>query len=224
MNTSLCCKLIRLFICLSLAASLSGCNDAPKVAKHPKYIKTAKSKPESNVKNIKPSDEQEQSEVKDTLPDYDTGLSSDAKPQALLVLEYKSAGEHDMRQSYLLIPAAADNAEFPELLETLSQLAENKSVLHNIHITNVINKSTEMAISAVNNKKLPAENEIGLDLQLIKFFIDSRQRDAAYIMVDNTKKILASLSGPGAREKAKRLSSELEILESDMRKTMPFTL
>jgi len=222
MNTSLCCKLIRIFICLSLAASLSGCNDAPKAAKHPKYIKTAKSKPEGNVKNFKPSDEQEQSEAKDTLPDYDTDLRSDAKPQALLVLEYKSAGEHDMRQSYLLIPAAADNAEFPELLETLSQLAENKSVLHNIHITDVINKSA--AISAVNNKKLPAENEIGLDLQLIKFFIDSRQRDAAYIMVDNTKKILASLSGPGAREKAKRLSSELEILESDMRKTMPFTL
>ncbi len=231
MNTSLCHRFIRFCTSLVIAVNLAACADEPKVVKHHKYIKPSKIKQEDGSRNVKPVDGQEQEdlETKDTSQDSDAGAIADM-PQALLILEYKNEGERDMRQSYILIPAAIDNNEFPGLLELLNQLSENKAVLHNMHIADMSSKNSGAAIppadksSANNNKRLPAEDEIDVGLHLIRFFIDTRQRDAAYIMVDNTKKTLASLSGPGAREKGKHLLSELESLEVDMRRVMPFTL
>jgi len=227
MNTSLCRKLIRFCMCVAISVNLAACADAPKVVKHTKHVKPVKIKTDDSSKAVKTSGDQEQAapDIKDTSPDTDTAPVIEMQPQALLILEYKNPGEPDMRQSYVMIPYMVDNTDFPELLESLNQLSENKSVLHNIHMVDTGNKAGDLSIAQLSNgKKLPAGDEIGIGLHLIRFFIDNRQRDAAYIMVDNTKKLLASLSGPDARKKGKQLSAELEILESDVRKTMPFTL
>lgn len=92
--------------------------------------------------------------------------------------------------------------------------AEMKSALHM--------QEQQLLASAV---PLTSVSEISAELRLIRFFIERHLRDAAYIAADNAKQSLASLShNAGNDAEVNRLSKELELLESDLRKTMPFTL
>src|SRR5262249_28755096 len=77
-----------------------------------------------------------------------------------------------------------------------------------------------------NAKPLAPLDNIHEEMRIIRFFIKYHFRDAAYLMVDNVKKTLATLphATPKDQETVEALSRELDDLESDLRKTMPFTL
>lgn len=210
----LCSKTMRYCILTFIIIGLPSCSDAPVASKPVRHIKITKSQPAKDSRGqeiTKAEDEDKYSEVNGTPQAIE-----EVKPRQLLVLEYKNAGDKVMRND--VIPIAADSSSFPGLSEALKNLSGNKSTLHNLYI---------MSQDKDNAKpmKVPVRSEIGIELRLIRFFIDNKQRDAAYITVDNAKKSLALLP-PDIQlaEEGKQFSRELEVLESELRKAMPFTL
>lgn len=70
-------------------------------------------------------------------------------------------------------------------------------------------------------EKLPALESVRKQMSLVRFFIASRARDAAYITMDNLKKQIA---GVADSEESKALSLEVDGLEQQLHKAMPYTL
>lgn len=64
-------------------------------------------------------------------------------------------------------------------------------------------------------------DNIRKQMSLVRFFIASRYRDAAYIAMDNMKKLLGEAP---SSEETKQLSGQLDELEQQLRKVMPYTL
>lgn len=73
-----------------------------------------------------------------------------------------------------------------------------------------------------NGYSLPAAHEAKQQMKLLRFFMDSKNRDAAYIAADNTKRLLSSLSQDKDAEGANQLAKELEALEGELRQSMPY--
>ena len=164
--------------------------------------------------------------------------------QSVVVLEYQQADTPSKQQ--LVAPVALDkeNNNFPELLSIMQKLGEQPYTLHNLQVTtvslkpgkhlklsqkDVINPANphNLQINLLKNTiKFSPEERISAELRLITFFIKHRFRDAAYLAVDNAKQSLASLQRdmPDDAQTITSLSQELDQLESEVHKTMPFTL
>ncbi len=88
-------------------------------------------------------------------------------------------------------------------------------------VTEAIEARHQLIIS--NTHKIPPLQEAKQQLKLLHFFIGSRQRDAAYICADNTKRLLATVSQEGSDAAAGApLTKDLEIAEGQLRQSMPY--
>jgi hypothetical protein len=178
----------------------------------------------------------------DAIRAYAKQKAKKPQSQALLVLDYKSGGDAAMQQVVAPIAVAGKSREFPDLLDIMNQLAANHATLHDMRIVAARlapDKSLavpEADIEAVLDRQekhllakadaLPPQDTIRIQFRLLAFFTEHRFRDAAYLTADNVKKAIASLphGEPADAQTVKQLSQELERLESDMRKVLPFTL
>jgi len=169
--------------------------------------------------------------------------------QTILVLEYKTGNDPAMQQvAAPVFPASrptGKNTEFSALLEIMNRLDGNAATLHNLHLAAVTvapdealslpDSSSQNIRQALDDQQqrllgnaemLPLLDDARAQLQLARFFMDHRFRDAAYISVDNVTRELASASQNTSMDTdaIKNLSHELEALESQLHKILPFTL
>lgn len=167
-----------------------------------------------------------------------------AKSQKIttVIVEYKTAKAEETQK--LLVPFNnASKQKFSSLRDVINQLGAN-AVLYNVkpvhtHVF-VPNKMilAKRPLSEIRDtvtgrlqsliavsKPFSAMEETRVQMHLAKLFMENRMRDAAYLAIDNAKNSLAQVEKDTPQDRAGNgLASELEQLESDIRKTMPFTL
>jgi hypothetical protein len=163
--------------------------------------------------------------------------------QTVVVLEFQRKDTGDKQT--IAMPAALPSAqtEFPALLEVINRL-DGAATLHDIHpvVTTVapgkmielesdapgLRQTLERQHQRIMDKshRLPPLDDARAQLQLARFFLDHRCRDAAYLAVENVKQNLAKATQNKALDSATlaTLSQELEALESELREKLPFTL
>lgn len=181
----------------------------------------------------------------DIIGAYAAQKSTKPERQALVVFEYKTDGEKTLQKIIAPISTPAEKSKFTALLEIMNRLNERTYTLHNIHLAVVMVapgealKLPEGSINEIkqaldgeqqrlldNAEKMSTLDDARTQLRLIRFFIDHHFRDAAYLSVDNVKHLLASATNnqSGGTDIIKSLSQELEALESQLHKTLPFTM
>lgn len=71
---------------------------------------------------------------------------------------------------------------------------------------------------------IPAIESARLQLELTRFFMNARIRDAAYLSMEDAKQLLAHLetSTPEEEDEVKAMSQRLEPLENELRTTLPY--
>lgn len=172
------------------------------------------------------------SEQKRTKPDN----------QAVLIIQYerKSGGG---KQTLLAPIKLGEKADTPGLLSIMNALTLNPSMLHDLRVATAtvnaepLGEMSELgsvqirrALDAKHREvmetgKAPAVlDNVRTQMSLTRFFIANRFRDAAYLSVDNIKKLLASASSSADESAIKQLSAQFEVLETELHKVMPFTL
>ena len=230
--------LAQISLCVAMICLLASCNmDSDKNAKRAK----AKSYTSADyVKHVALTqlDDDDKADIA-AINSYAIQKSKSSS-QGLLILEYKIADKSG-RQKLAAPISLSKNASFPELLEIIKQLERKEYRLYNLRIARAkvaAGKSLKLPEKdgAAADAKLVLQEQqilgsaqtlapreaINVELALIKFFIDHRSRDAAYITVDNAKQALAKL--PHGEAETEALSKSLEQLEARLRETMPFTL
>jgi hypothetical protein len=163
-----------------------------------------------------------------------------SRRQSVLIISYQEDGE----RSDVAAPVSVDpyNTQFPSLLAILQKLGPR--TLHDLRLVNTTVVPTDAFRTAAdadaqrialeqqeqwlisNAEALAPLEEAQAQLQLATFFIDNRFRDAAYLTVDNVKRLLATASNRKTigRDTLRILSRKLDMLEEQLHKTMPFTL
>lgn len=71
---------------------------------------------------------------------------------------------------------------------------------------------------------LPAYENAQMQVQLARLFIQSRQRDAAYIAMENAKDALAAIAERSPQTDIKSLTAETEALEQRLHKELPYRI
>ena len=169
--------------------------------------------------------------------------------QAIVMLDYTAGGSRLLQQIAAPIPIPPGDDDFSSLMEILQALGNTPYVLHNLRLASVsvaplgtlrkTLKSPDAPVGEVRQalaeqqqafldsaKNLPLLDDAQAQLQLLSFFIDHNFRDAAYLSADNVKRLLAvaTQKQPQDSERIRGLSQRLDDLESQLHKTMPFTL
>ncbi len=181
----------------------------------------------------------------DVLNGYMAQRPARLKRQAVLVLDYAPKDSGDRRQVIAPISIELYNTKFPALLHIMQRLGETPHVLHEVSTATTSIVPTDSVISPgssmddirialeqqhqwliTNGTPISSLQDVQTHLQLIDFCMEHRFRDAAYLLVDNAKHLLAEASRtqPGDAEKIRILSKKLEILEDRLHRLMPYTL
>lgn len=176
----------------------------------------------------------------DVIEGYNTQPAQPER-QPLVVIDYTFKGKKKAQHAIALDPQAEEVTG--AALRSIAGLLEQKGcVLHDIRLVTVTLPPSVDGTSAnlpvqervqiqqanllAGAEALPPLDEARAQLRLLRFFIDNRFRDAAYLTADNIKKQLAAaLQADIAAETAvSPLSQELETLENRLHQDMPFTL
>jgi hypothetical protein len=174
----------------------------------------------------------------DVVDAYAAQNPSKSEQQTLVVLDCKKDGNMETIVAPLVL---SGKKQFSALLEIMNRLGG--CTFYNLHVVSaVISPSDDLALprddialtkQALDEQKrhlldasaaLPPLDDAQAELQLVRFFIDHRFRDAAYLSVDNVKRELASAQDGADTETIKKLSKELDAIEERLHKEMPFTL
>lgn len=161
--------------------------------------------------------------------------------QQVAVLECKAKGDGVIRT--LAAPFATSAGDSDALLELLNRSAHSCPLYNIWPATVTVRRSPPLVFADASPEEIRQMTAQRLDgilhnaarpgplteaktqMQLARIFIDNRQRDGAYIAVENAKQSLAAAEGtPDNKEAVKALLQELESMESEMQQTMPFTL
>ncbi len=180
------------------------------------------------------ADSQEISNLK-AIKSYTEQSSANPEKLPAIILTFKNGAASER-----LILSATPPATLPAMMKKLESTGYR---LQDIHLVNVtlapapipgelegtalrqVLQQQEQQI-ADSAQKLPPLEEAKLQLELIRFFIKQRCRDAAYLSVDNVKRLLADATSaqPGDKALIESLSQQVETLDTELRKTMPYTL
>lgn len=181
----------------------------------------------------------------DIISAYVTQKPNKPERLTLVVFEYKSDSGKALQKIIAPVSSRSKNSRFPALLEIMKRLNARVYTLHNLHLAvatvapGEALKLPEGSIGDIrqalgerqqqlldNAEPLSPLDDARIQLRLIRFFIDHRLRDAAYLCVDNVKHLLASATSDqaGSADIIKTLSQELVVLESHLRKALPFTM
>lgn len=177
----------------------------------------------------------------DVLEAYMAQKPQKLKRQAVLILTYKTS-DGERQEVVAPISTKPYTAEFPALLDVMNKLGTS-ATLQDVHTatTSIVptdafkstdNDQLRIALEQqhqwlMNNAEaLPPLDDAQAQLQLIGFFIEYRFRDAAYLSVDNVKRLLASATQqkPVDKDRIRILSKKLETLENLLHKNIPYTL
>lgn len=165
--------------------------------------------------------------------------------QPVFIVDY----EIDAQDAPLHVLAPLDapyvSSRFPELRDILEALGDSAPyTLHNVRVgVAIVNppplKALEKAEKAEKIRTLDTEQQrliatiasplpleqARAQLQLTRFFIDARIRDGAYLALENAKQALATATNaPAKSEELEALGKQMEELEVELPKAMPFTL
>ncbi len=173
---------------------------------------------------------------------YASQPAHEAERLNLLILQYTRKGDAQKQQVAFPLSSPPEFSGLPALMQRLNVAPYT---LHDLRVASAdispsivlalpdeLPNDAETVIIAQEQRllesatSLSAPDSIRMQLQLLAFFIQHRHRDAAYLTADNVKKAIAALphEQPTDVETIDQLSQELEALESDLRKAMPFTL
>lgn len=230
----------RYVLCIFLALSLVSCQE-PEPAQ--KKTRPAKSYTGSEyVQQLAMS--QLTATVSKESVDIVNGYSSQ-KPESerlgIVVLTYEAKDSGAKRKVAAPVSLAKDHNDYENLRKILNQLVNNGDTLQdwqvktislspNKHFVIDDKSSAETTISALNAQEqqiisrahhLPTLQAARLELNLIRFCMHHRFRDAAYIATENVKQILATAT---VNNESESLVKELESLESELRETLPYKL
>jgi hypothetical protein len=237
------------FLLLMLAAlALCSCEPGPKHKPHAKAKSKPVISAESYVQNLSlarlnvtdDADDGAVSANLDTIQGYGAQKKPKRERVTLVVLDYKKDGASKMQQVIAPVNLASGNSNFPAALEIMNRLNDSSYQLHDLDVvaTSITpdpalklpesgaaeireNLSARQAAMLEHAQPLNPLANARAQLQLIRFFKDHNFRDAAYLSVDNVKKILAGMSGKADEQTVKELSQQLESLEGELHKTMP---
>jgi len=190
-------------------------------------------------------------DVKDAEPHLD-GVEAYSPPQEIaavpgvlpvIIIDYSVDGQKKRIAAPFIMPH--QNSQFPSLLKVMHALGHRAYTLQDIHpgiakitateATELPRDDTEAA-RKIMDKKLGAMldkpsglapiEEVRIDLLLIRFFMANHFKEAAYLLVENAKQALPQVSeeSVASKDAAQKLSAELEALEGQLHKAMPFSL
>jgi hypothetical protein len=187
-------------------------------------------------------DSEASAEDYDVLESYMAQKPQKLRRQTVLIITYQ---DEDGERSEVAapVPVKPYNVRFPGVLEVMQKLGPSRT-LHDLRIAATSVVPTDAFRTAAdadarrialeqqhqwlltNAQALPPLEDAQVQLQLVGFFIEYRFRDAAYLAVDNVKRLLAAATSqkPVNKEALRILSRKLETLEELLHKTMPFTL
>lgn len=161
-----------------------------------------------------------------------------ASPQSVIVLEYKLHHQNSIRQAAAPFDLKAASPDFSDLQDILDHMEETPYVLQDVRSYMVRVKPGMLEAKTLKTRdgawnrmysranRLPTLEETRIGIKLLNFFIDHRQRDAAYLTLENTKQALAQASGefPQEKELIAERSQALEELEALLKSTLPYKL
>lgn len=162
--------------------------------------------------------------------------------QPVIIISYRIKGERELKE--LVVPfRSPSSSSFPELEEILSLFKGIDYIMNDIHpavvrnlparnlnfpITNpekirtMINSELSQLIQTKSSFR--DIDEAKIELHLLQFFMAHHMRDAAYLAAENAEQSLANAEkSAGSSDTINNLSSQLDMLEGQLHKEMPFT-
>lgn len=178
-----------------------------------------------------------------TLHAYTTQPVKAEGTSPIVAVEYKEKGKSTTQ--WVLIPLEAETLHDASLSQVMTRLNSLPHVIHNIRPLRIpVIAALDTSLSEENPHKLretldrtilqmmqkmqamPADQEAALQLKLSRYFMDRKNRDAAYLSLENAKQLLAKLSQGKEKksEKVAALTRDMEVLEDQLHRALPFTL
>ncbi len=164
--------------------------------------------------------------------------------EPVIIVSYHLKKKQDIHQLIAPFKMSSHISEFPDLLEVLSQLQETDYTLQDVHPAILVNlpaRDLKFPANDVAQTKAMLEREVNMllrdrssltdsdearvQLSLLRFFITFHIRDAAYLAAENAKQSLAAAENNAKDFSAiNELSAELDRLENQLHREMPFTI
>lgn len=166
------------------------------------------------------------------------------KPEALTALLVSYKEEADNYPHHLLLPVDGLLMNKPCAVENvITRLQSDGAQLHDLALYTVsvrpdrtlkwpdTTEETRRLLAELQqrvwetNQPLSPLEDARAQLQLARYFISNHLRDAAYISVDNVKRLLATAtrSHPGEADAIEALSKELDSVEVELHAAMPYS-
>lgn len=173
--------------------------------------------------------------------DYAAQKKRKTEKLTLIVIDYKTKNDSSVRQ--IIAPAKANKPDFASLQSILDTFGSTGTI-HNIRLASVSVRPDKSLILPKDNKQLmPAldrqqehllaqshnldmADDIKTQLALIEFFTKGHFQDAAYLSVDNVKRMLGkAVQGKTIDEASlQSFSKDLESKESSLKEALPYKL
>lgn len=169
---------------------------------------------------------------------------SEAVYQPVIVISYNTKRKKDVQQVLAPFTMSGNTPGFPDLVEISDQLDAAKFTLQDVHpfvltyvpydnlsipegdtlkTTHAINKALDKLLES--KTKLSDIDEADVQIRLLQFFMQHNARDAAYLAADNARNALAEAEDNNRDpDNIKSLSDQLDVLNTQLRNQMPFTL
>lgn len=166
-----------------------------------------------------------------------------AKPQALTLVDftYTQPGKDGTQEA--LAPISLTQRQFPSLSKVMDAMGAKAYRLQNIRVVattvepdaTLVTKEEPLALAGsleaqqqtllAQSGKLSAADDIMTQIALIEYFTDHRQQDAAYLTLENVKRMLATATQDKTldEESLTTLSAKLGAMESHLKQRLPYT-
>ncbi len=167
---------------------------------------------------------------------------SKAEQLMIIIIDYKINPDAPAQQ--FVAPAITGKADFPYLQLIMDKLNGAGGAIQNIHLAGVVvradkslalPKESAQLTSALDTQQrniltqshaLEMKDDIKTQLALIDFFTKHLCRDAAYLSVDNVKRMLAKVAQNKNMDDAElqSFSKDLEKEESNLKSVLPYNI
>lgn len=175
------------------------------------------------------------------LKNYMAQTKAGDQTVTVLALDYTVKGKEEKHS--VLVPVRLAKRDFPALTKVMGHLSALPYSMQNIRVLNTqpnpdatFSMSEEPlglkgSLEAQQKKlmaqygKLSAGDEIMTELALLEYFTEHRHQDAAYLMLENVKRMLATTTQQKQmdEESLTILSAKLQQMESQLKTQMPYT-
>ena len=232
-------------LCVVSACSMFGTTQPP--AKKSPLAKAAGTQPYLQNMVLAHATFEQQAENNAAAIGYVTKMNKYAvqkpvKPLPVTVVELSYRTQADQKNHILLVPVIAPGGrltDFSNLRQVTQKLAPQRPDYRAIHIRRILlatredvdtrHGSADEVASHVNDLYQtvaesavvpPTRDAARVQIALTRFFMHEHVRDAAYVSLENAKDLVASADDKGTTP---ALAQELETLENELHKKLPYT-